>query len=295
MCGFVLLTSCSKQAYLFTSFREPANEGLRLLYSEDGYQWTDFGKTFLAPQVGSKVMRDPSLIQDKKGVFHLVWTSGWKDDKGFGYASSKDLMHWSEQKFIPVMQHEDSVVNVWAPEWFYDKERDEYFIIWASTIPYRFPKGVEEEKNNHRLYYTTTKDFQSFSLAKLFFDPGFSSIDAVLVRRGKGDYVQVVKDNTRPNRNIKVTFAPTAVGPYMAVSQPFTENFTEGPSVVKLKDHWLIYFDSYRKKTYDAVKTEDFKTFTDVSNEIKIPEGHKHGTIVPVKKKVIKRIKANLK
>jgi hypothetical protein len=290
-----LITSCSQKAYLFTSFHEPANEGLRLLYSYDGYQWADFGETFIAPKVGSKVMRDPSMIQDKNGMFRLVWTSGWRDDKGFGYAFSKDLVHWSEQKFIPVMQHEDSVVNVWAPEWFYDKERDEYFIIWASTIPYRFPKGEEEEKNNHRLYYTTTKDFSSFAPTQLFFDPGFSAIDAVMIRRGKGDYVQVLKDNTRPNRNIKVAFGTTAVGPFKNVSKPFTESFTEGPSVVKVKDEWLIYFDSYRKKTYEAMKTKDFQTFEDVSKAVKVPEGHKHGTIVPVKRKLIKKIKRSLK
>ena len=35
------LASCaaSKDAYLFTSFREPATDGLHLLYSYDGYKW----------------------------------------------------------------------------------------------------------------------------------------------------------------------------------------------------------------------------------------------------------------
>jgi hypothetical protein len=33
----ILLTSCQKQAYLFTSFREPATDGLHLAYSNDGY------------------------------------------------------------------------------------------------------------------------------------------------------------------------------------------------------------------------------------------------------------------
>jgi hypothetical protein len=33
----ILLTSCQKQAYLFTSFREPATDGPHLAYSNDGY------------------------------------------------------------------------------------------------------------------------------------------------------------------------------------------------------------------------------------------------------------------
>ena len=295
--GFIFsLFACNtgKEAYLFTSFHEPANEGLRLLYSYDGYLWNDLNKTFLTPQIGSRVMRDPSMVQSSDGYFHLVWTSGWKGDRGFGYASSKDLVHWSEQKFIPVMQHEDSVVNVWAPEIFNDKENQQFIIVWASTIPYLFQKGQEDEHNNHRLYFTVTKDFKIFSPAKLFFDPGFSSIDAVLLQKGNKEYVQVLKDNTRPNRNLKIAFSSDPLGPYTNVSQPFTETFVEGPAVLKVKNEWLIYFDVYRKKIYGAMKTRDFKSFTDITSQVSVPQGHKHGTIIPVKKKFIKELKKNI-
>src|SRR5687768_15001353 len=147
-CLFLLSCTAQKPVYMFTSFHEPANEGLRFLYSYDGYKWTDLNKTFLAPTVGSKVMRDPSIAKGPDGTYHLVWTSGWNKDKGFGYASSKDLKTWSAPAFIPVMQHEDSVVNVWAPELFYDDADNQFIIVWASTIPYRFEKGQEDERNN---------------------------------------------------------------------------------------------------------------------------------------------------
>jgi hypothetical protein len=292
----VSLVGCStaREAYLFTSFHEPATEGLRLLYSYDGYNWKEINKIFLAPNVGSKVMRDPSMVQDRHGNFHLVWTSGWKGDKGFGYAYSKDLLHWSEQQFIPVMEHEDSVVNVWAPEIFHDKENERFIIVWASTIPHRFAKGIEDEYNNHRLYYSVTSGFKTFSPAKLLFDPGFSSIDAVLLQQDKQKYVQVLKDNTRPNRNLKIAFSNNPLGPYSNPSEPFTDTFVEGPTVLKLKDEWLIYFDMYRKKIYGAMKTKDFKSFSDITDQISIPVGHKHGTIVPIKRKFIKKIKKNI-
>jgi Glycosyl hydrolases family 43 len=275
-----------KDAYLFTSFHEPATEGLRLLYSYDGYKWTDCNKIFLKPEVGSKVMRDPSMVQGPDGVFHLVWTSGWNKDRGFGYAHSTDLVHWSQQQFIPVMT-DTNTVNVWAPELFYDDEHNQFIIIWASTIPFKFPKGQEEEKNNHRLYYTTTKDFKSFSPAGLFFNPGFSVIDAEIVKRGKADYVLVLKDNTRPNRNLKVAFAKHALGPYTQASDPFTKSFTEGPSAIQAGNDWLIYYDAYQEKKYGAVKTNDFKHFADASGEISIPEGHKHGTIIKTNSAVL--------
>ena len=289
----IALSSCSssRQVYLFTSFHEPATAGLRMLYSYDGYSWKDLDTVLLKPWVGNQqVMRDPSIAQGPDGIFHLVWTSSWRGDRGFGYASSKDLLHWSKEEFIPVMQQEPATVNVWAPEIFYDDVAKQFIIIWASAIPGRFDKGIEEDSNNHRLYITTTKDFESYSPAKLFLDPGFSVIDAMIVKRGENDYVLVLKDNTRPNRNIKVAFGKTAEGPYNNVSAAFTDPFTEGPSAIKVKNDWLIYFDAYRKKTYDAVKTRDFKTFIDISNEVRIPEGHKHGTVFRAKKKILKQL-----
>lgn len=287
----VSFSACSKKAYLFTSFHEPANEGLRMLYSYDGYKWNDLNKILLKPEIGKeKIMRDPSMVQGPDGVFHLVWTCGWKGERGFGYASSKDLKSWSAQQFIPVLQNEPTTVNVWAPELFYDDVKKEYVIIWASTIPYRFEKGVEEEKNNHRMYSVTTKDFKTFSETKLFLDPGFSVIDAVIVKKAAEDYVLVLKDNTRPNRNLKVAFSRTALGPYTGVSAAFSGLLTEGPSVVKIGKNWLIYYDAYGEKRYAAIKTSDFKHFEDVSAQTVIPEGHKHGTIVPVNKKVIERL-----
>src|SRR6266700_5811396 len=109
------IVSCSRKAYLFSSFHEPADEGLRMLYSYDGYHWQDMNRIFLHSETGNqKVMRDPSMVQGPDGDFYLVWTSSWRGDKGFGFASSHDLIHWSNEQFIPVMENEPATVNVWA-------------------------------------------------------------------------------------------------------------------------------------------------------------------------------------
>jgi hypothetical protein len=104
----------------------------------------------------------------------------------------------------------------------------------------------------------------------------------------------VVKDNTRPERDIKVAFADNPRGPFTNVSKPFSDNFTEGPTVVKVKDNWLIYFDSYRKKIYEAVSTKDFKTFQNIDSLVSVPQGHKHGTILTANKKVLKELKLSM-
>lgn len=278
----VLLFSCQteKEFYVSTSFHEPADEGLRFIYSKDGIHWDSIAGTWLKPEVGTqKIMRDPSIARSADGTYHLVWTSSWKGDQGFGYANSKDLIHWSEEKFIPVMEHDSTAVNVWAPELFYDDEKDEFIVIWASCVPFKFEKGIEDEYNNHRLYYITTKDFNTISDTKLYYDPGYSSIDAVLVKRAVKDYVLVVKDNTRNCRDIKVAFGESPTGPFGPTSEAFTPEFCEGPTVAKVGDEYYIYYDAYREKKFGAMKTKDFISFMDETDNISMPEGHKHGTI----------------
>lgn len=290
---FCLMTSCQKgkEYYVFTSFHEPANEGLRYLYSEDGIHWDSIPGTWLKPEIGrQQLMRDPSMVRTPDGIFHLVWTTSWKGDLGFGYASSTDLIHWSEQKMIPVMEHEPTTVNVWAPEIFYDDEKEQFMVMWASCVPGRFARGIEEENNNHRLYYITTKDFKTVSEAKVLYDPGFSSIDATIVKRAPKDYVMVLKDNTRPNRNLKIAFASSPYGPYSPASKAFTQPFVEGPTVEKVGEDYLIYFDVYKKKIYGAVKTRDFINFTNETETVKVPEGHKHGTICKVPQETVERL-----
>ena len=109
--------------YLFTSFRGNGDDGLHLAYSRDGLKWTALNgdKSFLKPEAGTKLMRDPCVCQGPNGTFNMVWTSGWWD-KGIGIAHSKDLINWSEQKWLGVMEHEPIAVNCWAPEIFYDTQ-----------------------------------------------------------------------------------------------------------------------------------------------------------------------------
>ena len=280
----------AKDIYVSTSFHEPATEGLRFIYSYDGIKWDSIQGVFLRPEVGvQKVMRDPSIVKGSDGTFHLVWTSSWRGDRGFGYASSKDLIHWTTQRFISTGM-EESTVNTWAPELFYDDVKKQYLIVWASCVPGKFPDYQEDHKNNHRLYYMTTKDFKTFSKAQLFYDPDFSAIDATLVKRGKDDYVMVVKDNSRPMRNIKVAFAKSPYGPWSPASEPFTESFTEGPSTAKVGDWWYIYYDSYRHKIYGAHRTKDFKTFQNQTGTVSFPVGHKHGTVFMADEKLVEEL-----
>lgn len=297
-----LSLSAQKQAWLFSYFTTDSRDGLHLAYSYDGLQWTPLnnGKSYLTPTVGKdKLMRDPSICQGPDGTFHMVWTSSWTD-RIIGYASSRDLIHWSAQKSIPVMMHEPTAHNCWAPELYYDAPTRTFYIIWATTIPGRHKEVAtsESEKGlNHRMYAVTTRDFQTFSDTRLFFNPDFSVIDAAIVKDPrKKDLIMVVKnENSQPaEKNLRITRTKRITDGFPTeVSAPITGNdWVEGPSPLFVGDYLYVYFDKYRKHEYGAVRSKDGQTWEDVSSMISFPKGTRHGTAFPVDPKVLDKLLA---
>ncbi len=304
LCLMALLsTACSAddEVYLFSYFTGNSRDGLHLAYSTDGESWIALnnGQSLLKPIVGKDcLMRDPSICQGPDGIFHLVWTSSWTD-RIIGYASSRDLIHWSEQRAIPVMMHEETAHNCWAPELFYDEPSGLFYILWATTIPGRHKEVpvIESEKGlNHRIYCVTTRDFETFSETKLFFNPDFSVIDAAIVRdEQQGDLLMVVKnENSLPaEKNLRVTCTrnieegfPTEVSP--AITGDY---WCEGPAPLFVGDALYIYFDKYRNHRYGAVVSYDHgQTWEDISDRVTFPEGIRHGTAFKVSKKVLKQL-----
>lgn len=296
-----LTAFAGKPAYLFSYFTGNSEDGLHLAYSYDGLTWTPLneGRSFLTPAVGKdKLMRDPSICQSPDGTFHMVWTSSWTD-RIIGYASSRDLVHWSEQQAIPVMMHEPTAHNCWAPELFYDEPSQTYYIFWATTIPGRHKEVAtsESEKGlNHRMYYVTTKDFRTFSETKMFFNPDFSVIDAAIVKVPKSDeLIMVVKNENSnpPEKNLRITRTKNIRDGFpVEVSAPITGDYwAEGPAPLYVDDALYVYFDKYRDHRYGAVRSlDDGKTWEDVSDRVSFPKGTRHGTAFKVDASVVEAL-----
>lgn len=298
LCLFLLLTwgltlsaQSGKMTYLFSYFKGNGEDGLHLAWSADGLKWESLknDQPFLQPKVGtSKLMRDPCIIQGPDGLFHMVWTAGWTEH-GIGHASSPDLINWSEQQYIKVMEHEPTAKNTWAPELFYDKSSKQYLIYWATTIPGRFTAGSEagDDGYNHRIYYVTTRDFKTFSPTQLFYDQGFNVIDGTIQKVGK-EYLLFLKDETRnpAQKNLRIARSTQLLSGYSKASEPITGKYwAEGPTVLKLGKEWVVYFDKYTEHKYGAVKSSDLKTWTDISDQVSFPKGIRHGTAFAVKTK----------
>jgi hypothetical protein len=288
-----------RDVFLFSYFVDNGQDGLHFAYSKDGLKWEALKneKSFLTPTTGKdKLMRDPCIIQGPDGLFHMVFTTGWHD-RIIGYASSKDLINWSEQKAVPVMEHESTAMNSWAPEVFYDDQKKNYIIYWATTIPGRHSDVADSESEkglNHRIYYVTTPDFKNFSATKMFFNPDFSVIDASILKKGDWYYMFLKNENPKPaEKNIRISKSKNAAGPYPTkVSAPITGNYwAEGPTPIEIGGYVYVYFDKYRDHRYGAVRSKDMESWEDVSEQVKFPTGIRHGTAFKVSEAIFDGLK----
>ena len=282
----------AQEIYLFAYFTNKNNNknGLHFAYSEDGYKWTPIGPehSFLKCDYGNwsteKKMRDPFILQGPDGTWHCIWTLNWDSDK-IGYTSSNDLIHWRRQSYIPVMAELAETRNCWAPEMIFDDEQKQFIIFWASTIKVNGEWIVEEgKKYDHRMYYTTTKDFKTFAPAKIFFDPGHNVIDAT-IKKIEGTYYMIYKDERElptPQKTLLIATSKSAEGPYTPESgKPFTKSWVEGPAIAQLPDNsHIVYMDAYREKKYEALRTNDFIKWENVTDKLSMVEPASHGTVV---------------
>ncbi|WP_440105163.1 glycoside hydrolase family 43 protein [Streptosporangium sp. H16] len=168
--------------YLMAHFTgESANgEQIYLAHSDDGLRWTDLnnGAVVLRSTVGTRGVRDPALVRSPAGDrYWIVATdlriasgTSWGDASSRGSTSlvvweSTDLVNWSAPWLINVAGGIPGAGNAWAPEAIYNPETGDYVLYWATNSS---RNGVTK----HRIWYTRTADFRSFSAPQLYIDRG---------------------------------------------------------------------------------------------------------------------------
>jgi hypothetical protein len=282
----------------FVYFRDNGEHGCFLAESSDGFRYTNLGYSgpLFKPTVGKeKLVRDPCPVEGPDGTFHMVWTCGWWE-KSIGYASTNDFRTWSKQRTIPVMEHEPTARNAWAPEVIWDKDCAEFRIFWSSTIPGTFPEtqSTADGGLNHRIYCTTTRDFESFSPTRLMFDPGYNCIDATITAF-RGGYLMAIKDETREPaaKYLRSYIAKSLDGPWTCLTKnPFTPSWVEGPALISTHQGLLCIYDKYTEGKYGGHVSQDGRRWKDCSGEIDVPKGARHGTLFSPTEKANAAIRA---
>jgi hypothetical protein len=282
--------SASESAYLYTSFRGNG-DGLHLASSADALQWTDLGRVFLRPAVGEKLFRDPHLSRDAAGLYHLVWTTGWKD-LGIGYATSPDLVRWSPQRHLPLAARIPGAKNAWAPEIFHDTAKNEFVITWVSDVTGWFAEDGDTRRPNNRTYCVTTRDFVEFGEPTLLIEPGFNHTDTTLLS-WQGKYIALFRQGDEGKRwgahHIAVADAPT--GPYRLIpGEVPPQARAEGAAIIAQKDRCLLYVPLPEQRRCAVFSTRDWQTWEDISDRGRFVPDQGQGNVVAVPQEVLETL-----
>lgn len=305
------MASLADHVFVLSYFVGNGESGVYLAISDDGWKFTPLREPklpIIKPGVGKdKLMRDPCLAQGPDGLWHLVWTSGWWD-KHIGYATSPDLIHWSEQRALPVMEHEPTALNAWAPELVYEPRRRRFVLYWSTTIPGRYPEtepaGKGTDTNgagkvlNHRFYYAeSTDNGKTWSETKSLWDPGFNCIDATIVPDGRS-WLLIGKDETKAPTAHKWLFVArgnSATGPFENIAPRITGNYwAEGPTAYKVGKTWRVLFDRYQDGRWGAVESEDGIHWRESSEKLTMVPGARHGLVVKLRRSAIEAVRKSL-
>jgi hypothetical protein len=296
--------SSAQGGWLFAGFKGNSEDGVYYALSRDGYHWTltNNGKPVVHQTEPGELMRDPFVQRAADGSFVMVWTWSWHNGT-IGFATSKNLVDWTPHKELPVNASEPKAVNTWAPAIYWEPKEKRWLIFWSSTIPGRFPGDDSGDVQqgvglNHRIWSTTTTNFATFTPSKLFFDPGYSVIDATLIATPEiksAPFHLVFKDERKNplGKHLLTASAPSIEGPWTHISQPFSETWSEGAAILPVPGGYLAYYDHYtRPQHYGAWFTSDFKTWTDAGTKIDFPAGMRHGSFLHLSEEEYQRLAA---
>jgi hypothetical protein len=161
-----------------------------------------------------------------------------------------------------------------SPNLFHDG--NQFIVTWSCTIAKNFIQAFQEDvETNPRIWYATTRDFETFAEAQLLFDNNYAVRDAQILRLGTR-YALLHNDNTWPMENVRVAFSDSPRGPWGPSTDAFTAKGTASPAAVRSGDEWWIYHSG------GLVRTHDFWSFT----EVPLPAGVRPTSVIEVPRAV---------
>lgn len=307
------------QHYLFVHFKEkrtPDGEQVYFGLSKDGFHWeaVNNGYPVLWSMLGEKGVRDFTICRSNENKFYIlatdlslsysmrrVYGDSWErvvhdGSNNLMMWESEDLCHWSEQKELPIRTPGSGCC--WAPDIIQDKATGEFLIHWSSPMV--------DKDYRMGIFYTRTKDFKTFTEAKVLFEKEDSSIiDSCMVEEA-GKYYLWVKSQNNPG-SVLMYCSDNITGPFERMTQfePEMEGLKggavtyEAPTACRLPDGgYNLFLDWFGVKGagqgYVPFHADDISTgvFKRCDADCSAPYGFKHGTILPITEEEYNRIKA---
>lgn len=309
--------------FYFTGESSPIGEQIYAAAS-NGDNPLDFsevngGRPILRSSLGELGVRDPFILRSPDGDrFYLLATDlkinggrGWDAAQRTGSRSimvweSTDLRNWSRQRSVQVSP--PTAGNTWAPEAFWDARRGTYVVYWASKL-YAENDPDHTGSSYNRMMYATTRDFVTFTPAKVWIDPGYSVIDSTVIEHD-GTYYRYTKDERNNSSSSPCSKYITAekstdlldtgydfVAECIGKATPTSPGLSagEGPTGFKsnTEDRWYLFIDEYGGRGYVPFETTDLASGRwTMSTGARLPSSPRHGTVLPVTQAELDRLTA---
>ncbi|KAF5005286.1 hypothetical protein FDECE_8272 [Fusarium decemcellulare] len=301
------------EAYAFSYFTGNSKAGENIFFAasngNNALDWQELngGQPVLQSQLGTKGLRDPFIIRSPEGdTFYMIATdlsigsgTSWGDAvrKGSLYLEvweSHDLVNWSAQRHVKVSP--DNAGNTWAPEAYWDSDSGSYAVFWASSL-YADDDPNHTGSSYHRMLYSLTRDFVTFSEPKIWQDTGDSRIDTTVQKSGNTFYrftkdegaVTGCTDIIQESSDSLLAQADKWTSIATCIGQKAGLQAVEGPTSFKSNpddvhgEKFYLFVDEYGGRGYIPLETADIaKPSWKVSASYKLPTSPRHGTVIPI-------------
>ena len=308
--------------YLFVHFTgNEANANHEQTYfsvSRDGLNWKDLNenKPVLTSTFGESGLRDHYIARSPEGdKFYMIATdlsifhnNQWMQAGSSGSHSivvweSEDLVNWSDPWLAEIAP--ENAGCTWAPEFVYDEKTGEYVVYWSATsLELDENETITQEYENHTIYYCKTRDFRTFTDAKVYHSGGKDAsgkpikvIDSTMIEED-GTYYRYTKNES--NGTIVIDQSDSVLGEFtdiesktLSTDLKAAQGAVEGPIIFKMnektkdgKDQWCLMVDRYAKGAgyYPLITTDlasgDFTMLSD--SDFSMPSKYRHGYVMPI-------------
>ena len=83
---------------------------------------------------------------------------------------------------------------------------------------------------------------------------------------------------------------PCPTGPFGPLSPPFSPAWVEGPMTARVGDALICYYDVYKDGRWGAMMTRDMARWQDVGDQLSLPAGARHGSLLRVPRALVDAI-----
>ncbi len=308
------------EAYLFVHFKEkktPDGEQVYFALSRDGFNWetVNGGQPVLESILGEKGVRDHTIVRTDEGKFYILATDlslansfegkykgdwaniGTGGSKCLSLWESEDLINWSAQRLVEL--GDENFGCLWAPDIIRDPKEGDYVVHWSSSHAFNNygPKAI---------YYSRTRDFQTFTEPKLLCQKSDSGIIDSAIYEEDGFFYRFLKSEANPETLILEKGASITGEDYTRVPvfdeemAKLQQGVYEAPTAFRLKNgKWCLMLDFYGVEgegqgyvPFIADTLADGR-FIRSDESFSFPYGFKHGTILGITDEEYQRIKTH--